>query len=196
MFGEDYIKENIKNAFDYVREIVVGLWGLVQGMYITMLNMLRPKITEQYPENRDKAERMEAFRALLTMPHDADNFHKCTACGICQMNCPNNTIQVISKMEVDPATGKERKVLDRYIYDLGSCIFCALCTQTCPSDAIYWSNDFEHSLFTRGKLYKQLNRSGSSLKPKPAPAATPATAPKPAPTPTATPASTPDPNKA
>jgi NADH-quinone oxidoreductase subunit I len=79
------------------------------------------------------------------------------------MNCPNGTIQVISKKEIDEATGKEKKVLDRYIYDIGSCTFCSLCTITCPQDAIEWSINFEHATFTRPKLYEQLNKEGSSL---------------------------------
>lgn len=146
----------------------------MQGMYITMRNMIRPKVTEQYPENRGKHVYFERFRAELTMPHDADNHHKCTACGICQMNCPNGTIEVISKTITDEATGRPKKVLDRYVYNIGSCIFCSLCTQTCPQDAIEWSNNFEHSTFTLTPLYKQLNHEGSSLKPKPAPALKPA----------------------
>ncbi|MDR2886168.1 MAG: 4Fe-4S binding protein [Rikenellaceae bacterium] len=150
----------------YVTDIFVGLWRLLQGMWIAMRNFWRPKVTEQYPENRGKHQYFEAFRAQLVMPHDQDNHHKCTACGICQMNCPNGTIQIISKMEADPATGKEKKVLDAHLWDLGSCIFCALCTQTCPQDAIEWTNHFEHSLFTREKLLGQLNQPGSSLAPK------------------------------
>lgn len=134
----------------------------MQGMYITMLNMLRKKVTEQYPENRGKKVYPEQFRGLLTMPHNAENRHKCTACGICMLNCPNGTIQVISKKETDE-NGKEKKVLDRYVYDLGSCIFCALCTSTCPQGAIEWSNRFEHSVYNKEKLIKQLNQPGSSL---------------------------------
>lgn len=159
---------------NYVKNIFVGIWRLMQGMYIVMLNMIRPKVTEQYPENRGKYEYFERFRAELLMPHDAQNHHKCTACGICQNSCPNGTITITSKMVMDEATGKEKKVLDRHMWDLGSCTFCALCTQTCPQDAIVWSNNFEHSLFTREKLNRQLNRPGSSLAPKPAPAAAPA----------------------
>lgn len=151
------------NAFKYTKNIAVGIYRLGQGMYITMLNFVRPKVTEQYPENRGKKVYPERFRGLLTMTHDADNHHKCTACGICMANCPNGTIRVISRMERDEATGKEKKVLDRYMYDLGSCTFCALCTSNCPFGAIEWSNAFEHALFTPGKLDKQLNRAGSRL---------------------------------
>ena len=150
----------------YILNIVLGVWRLIQGMYITMLNFLRPKVTEQYPENRGEHVYFERFRALLTMPHDVDNHHKCTACGICMRNCPNGTITVMTRMEDDTATGKPRKVLDKHLYDLGSCTFCALCVQGCPFGAIEFSNLFEHSVFTRERLVKQLNRPGSSLAPK------------------------------
>ncbi len=150
----------------YVVDIVLGMWRLGQGMYITMLNFLRPKVTEQYPENRGEHVYFERFRALLTMPHDGENHHKCTACGICARNCPNGTITVTTRTEDDPATGKPRKVLDKHLYDLGSCTFCALCVQGCPFGAIEFSNSFEHSVFTRERLVKQLNRPGSSLAPK------------------------------
>ncbi len=150
-----------------IKDFFGGIWRLMQGMYITMCNMIRPKVTECYPENRGKVFPHDRMRGELTMPHDAENFHKCTACGICSMNCPNGTIQVISKKVLDEETGKEKRVLDRYLYDVGSCTFCALCTQSCPSNAIEWTTNFEHSVFTRSKLVYQLNKEGSSLKPKP-----------------------------
>jgi NADH-quinone oxidoreductase subunit I len=147
----------------YIKNIFLGIYRLLQGMYISLLNMIRPKVTEKYPENRGRKEMMERFRGLLTMPHNEKNEHKCTACGICMINCPNGTIQVISRKEPDETTGKEKRVLDRHLYDLGSCTFCALCTISCPQDAIAWSPVFEHTVFTRNKLVKQLNREGSKL---------------------------------
>jgi len=153
----------MKSVIEYIKKIVVGIWNLMLGMKITWINLFRKKITEQYPENRDTQVMFERFRGLLTMPHNANNEHKCTACGICQMNCPNGTIQVISKTETDEATGKSKKVLDQYLYNLGSCIFCDLCVQTCPSDAIAWSQKFEHSVFRREILLKQLNKPGSKM---------------------------------
>ncbi|MDE7108467.1 MAG: 4Fe-4S binding protein, partial [Muribaculaceae bacterium] len=99
--------------------------------------------------------------------------HKCIACGICQMNCPNGTIQLTTKM-VDLPDGKKKRKLDKYMYDLGSCTFCMLCVTTCPQDALEFTNDFEQAVFTRGSLIKQLN-----YRPEPADS-TPAAAPKPA----------------
>jgi NADH-quinone oxidoreductase subunit I len=146
----------------HIKGIVFGLYHLFQGMYITMLNMIRPKVTEQYPENRGKKIYFDRFRGLLVMPHNEDNKHRCTACGICMMNCPNGTISVISQTVTDEA-GKKKKILDKYLYDIGSCTFCSLCTLSCPQNAIEWSNAFEHSVFTRAKLEQRLNREGSSL---------------------------------
>lgn len=157
--------------FKYIANIFKGIYALMQGMYVTMVNYCRPKVTEKYPENRATAKPHERMRGQLEMLHDSNNQHKCTACMICQNSCPNGTIKITTRMEVDPETGKEKKVLDRYTYDLGSCIFCGLCTRSCPQDAISWSTNFEHSVFTRSKLYEQLNAEGSSLKKK-APAVT------------------------
>ncbi|MDR1738533.1 MAG: 4Fe-4S binding protein [Candidatus Symbiothrix sp.] len=148
---------------EYIKNIIIGLWRLMQGMYITLLNLIRKKVTEQYPENRGKVFPHDRMRGELLMPHNDANEHRCTACGICQMNCPNGTIEVISKKIIDEATGKEKRVLDKYLYNIGSCIFCALCTESCPSNAIEWSNHFEHSVYDRSKLINQLNKEGSSL---------------------------------
>ena len=148
---------------NYITEIFVGIFRLLQGMYITMLNFIRPKITEQYPENRGKKFPYEQMRGQLIMPHDENNQHKCTACMICMTNCPNGTIQITTKKEIDEETGKEKKVLDKYMYDLGCCTFCSLCTWTCPQNAIEWSLNFEHAMYTRSKLNEQLNKEGSSL---------------------------------
>lgn len=147
---------------NYIKELISGIWALLQGMKITMINFCRPKVTEQYPENRGKKQPFERFRGELVMLHNEKNEHKCTACGICQMNCPNHTIKVMTRQETTE-DGKTKKVLDKYMYDLGSCTFCGLCTQVCPQKAISWTPNFEHAVFTRSKLEKQLNHAGSKL---------------------------------
>ena len=147
--------------------------SLVTGMAVTGKEFVTPKITEQYPENRDTLKIADRFRAELTLKYDAQGHHKCIACGICQMNCPNGTISLTTKM-VDLPDGKKKRKLDKYMYDLGSCTFCMLCVTTCPQDALEFSNDFEQAVFTRSKLVHQLN-----YRPEPADDA-PAPAPKPA----------------
>ena len=155
----------MSSVSEYFSGLFGGIKSLLTGMRITWGELWTKKITEQYPENRATLVIPDRFRGELTMPHDENNEHACTACGICQLNCPNGTIQVISR-SIETEDGKKKKVLDKYIYDLGLCTFCNLCVITCPSDAIKFANTFENSLFTRSKLIEQLNRDGSKLREK------------------------------
>ncbi len=155
----------MSSVSEYFSGLFGGIKSLLTGMRVTWGELWAKKVTEQYPENRATLVIPERFRGELTMPHDENNEHACTACGICQMNCPNGTITVVSKM-IETEEGKKKKILDRYVYDLGMCTFCNLCVITCPSDAIKFSNTFENSLFTRKKLIEQLNHEGSKLREK------------------------------
>jgi NADH-quinone oxidoreductase subunit I len=155
----------MRSFSQYTSDIFKGIRSLLGGLSVTWKVLWERKVTSQYPENRDTLVISDRFRAELEMPHDDKNEHACTACGICQMNCPNGTIQVISKT-IDLPDGKKKKILDRYVYDLGMCTFCNLCVITCPSDAIRFSNKFENASFTRGKLIMQLNQEGSKLREK------------------------------
>ena len=157
---------------NYIKNIFSGIWALLQGMYITMLNFLRPKITEQYPENRGKQPMFERFRGELILPHNENNEHKCTACGLCQSGCPNGTITIVAK-QIETGDGKTKKALDKYLYDTRSCTFCDLCRQSCAFKALDWSQNFEHAVFTRSAMVKQLNKPGSKIEEKKAAAPPP-----------------------
>lgn len=158
---------------EYFSEAGKGLKSLIDGMVVTGKELVTPKITECYPENRATLNIADRFRAELTLKYDKDGRHKCIACGICQMNCPNGTIQLTTKM-VDLPDGKKKRKLDKYMYDLGSCTFCMLCVTTCPQDALEFSNDFEQATFTRGSLLKQLNYRPETAEDLSAPAPKPA----------------------
>lgn len=150
----------------YIASFFSGLWSLLVGMRITGLHFIRRKVTEQYPENRATLKMADRFRGTLTLIYDENNEHKCISCGICQNNCPNGTIQITSN-KITTEDGKTKRVLDKYIYDLGSCTFCQLCVVTCPQDALAFDQKFEHAVFTREKLVQQLNHTETST-PKPA----------------------------
>ena len=149
----------------YFSGLFTGIKSLLFGMSVTWKELWTKKVTRQYPENRDTLVISDRFRCELVMPHDENNEHACTACGICQMNCPNGTITVNSKM-IETEDGKKKKILESHIWDLGMCTFCNLCVITCPSDAIKFENTFENAVFTRSKLVQQLNAEGSKLREK------------------------------
>ena len=149
---------------NYIKGIIKGVWSLLVGMKVTGSYFVRPWkiVTQQYPENRKTLVMYDRFRGEIIMPHNEKNEHRCTGCGICEINCPNGTIEVISKMVVNDE-GKKKREIDRHIYRMGMCTFCGLCVKTCPSDALAFGQDFEHAVFDRNKLTKILNKEGSTL---------------------------------
>lgn len=142
-----------------------GIRSLLTGMKVTLREFFTKKTTEQYPENRATLKMYDRYRGSLELIHNERNEHKCVACGICEMNCPNGTIHVHSDM-ITEEDGKKRKVLRVYEYDLGSCIFCQLCVVNCPHGALRFTTEFENAVFTREKLVRRLNREGSVLEKK------------------------------
>ncbi len=157
---------------EYFSSLFKAIVSLVKGLEVTGKELVTPKVTEQYPENRATLKIADRFRATLEFDYNAEGIHKCIACGICQTSCPNGTIDIQTKM-VDMPDGKKKKKLDKYMYDLGSCTFCMLCVTNCPTKAIKFSNEFEQSVYTREKLVKQLNYLPEKEAPAPAPVAAP-----------------------
>ncbi len=154
----------MRSIIQYFSEIYRGVKSLLKGMMVTGSYFVRPGtiVTQKYPENRKTLVMMERFKGEVVMPHNEKNEHKCTGCGICEINCPNGTIEVITKT-IETPDGKKKKVIDKHIYRLGMCTFCALCVKTCPSNALAFSQEFEHAVFDRSKLVKVLNQPGSQL---------------------------------
>ena len=142
----------------YIKGLLSGIGSLLTGLKVTGREFFTPKVTEQYPENRSTLKMFDRFCGELVMPHDAEGKNRCIACGLCQAACPNGTIHITTETVTDPETGKPKRRLARYEYDLGSCMFCQLCVNACPHDAIRFSTAFEHAVYTRSKLVKTLNK--------------------------------------
>lgn len=138
----------------YFGKLFHGIGTLLTGFKVTGKEFFTRKVTEEYPDNRDTLQISPRFRGRLTMPDPA----KCVACGLCQINCPNDTIKVVSKVVEDEQTGRKKKVLVSYEYDLGACMFCQLCVNACPHDAITFSTDFENAVYDRNHLKLTLDK--------------------------------------
>lgn len=147
----------------YFADLFNGVYSLLKGMKVTGYYFIRPDkiVTQQYPENRKKLTMYDGYKGEIIMPHNSNNEHKCTGCGICQINCPNGSIEVLTfTEEID---GKSKKVLDKHLYHIDMCTFCGLCVKTCPSNALDYGKAFERAMFNRKLFTKQLNQPGSKL---------------------------------
>jgi NADH-quinone oxidoreductase subunit I len=154
----------MKAIWNYISSVLKGVWTLIQGMQVTGGYFFRPWriVTQQYPENRRTLEMFERFRGEVIMPHNENNEHKCTGCGICEINCPNGSIEVIHMMVLTP-DGKKKRAIDKHIYHLGMCSLCNLCVKNCPTGAIVMAPNFEHALWDRSQLTRVLNKLGSKI---------------------------------
>lgn len=158
----------MKEIIKYFSDIFMAVKSLTGGMMVTGKYFVSPRqiVTQKYPENRRKLEMFDRFKGELIMIHDENNRHKCNGCGICEMNCPNGSIEIITN-KITNEEGKQERIIDKHIYHLSMCTFCGLCVKACPSKTLAFSQDFEHSVFDRNKLTKVLNQPGSSIKKEP-----------------------------
>ncbi|MDI9338063.1 MAG: NADH-quinone oxidoreductase subunit I [Alphaproteobacteria bacterium] len=149
-------------TFNYIKDLIHAIRSLLKGMKITLKYFFSPKriITQQYPTM--KPVLAEKFRGEVVLIHDEQNEHKCTGCTSCEIACPNGTIKIVTKQEVNEA-GKKKKALDVFVYHLELCTMCGLCVEACPTAAIYMKNSYEHSTFDRHTLLRKLNQEGSKL---------------------------------
>ena len=155
----------------YFKGIKNATKTLATGLKVTMKEYFTPKSTEQYPENRKttlhvaKRHRGRLVFKRVEDPNDPQAVkrglkigdYKCTACTMCEKACPNDTIKITSHMDTDPETGKKKKVLDDYQYDLGDCMFCELCVNACSFGAVECPNGLVNSVVDRSKLVLHLN---------------------------------------
>lgn len=149
----------------YITEVYGAVKSLLTGMKLTGYYFTHPKeiITEEYPDNRHTLVLADRFRGEVVMKHDDNNEHACTGCSACELACPNGTIKIVNKFEVN-AEGKKKKAIDAFVYHLELCTMCNLCIEACPTDAIKMAQTFEHSVYDRRLLTKQLNKPGSKIR--------------------------------
>lgn len=148
----------------YIKDVWSALRSLWTGLRRTLYYFTHHKeiITQEYPNNRNTLVLPERFKGEVVMPHNEVNEHRCTGCTACELACPNGTIKVITKFDINPE-GKKKKAIDKLVYHLELCTLCNLCVEACPSDAIKMAQTFEHSVYNRNDLIKVLNKPGSKI---------------------------------
>ncbi len=110
--------------------------GTVQPFWVTLRNMLRKPVTQQYPEQ--KPQLSPRYRARLILTRDPDGGERCVACHLCSAACP---VDCISMQAMEGADG--RRYAAWFRINFARCIFCGLCTEACPTLAIQVTGDFE-----------------------------------------------------
>jgi len=111
--------------------------AILKGMHLTLKNMLRPKVTMQYPEQ--KFTPPASYRGRPVLVQENNGVERCVACGLCSRVCPALAIEVqASETELE----KERYP-QKFEINMLRCIFCGFCEEVCPEEAIVMSKDYE-----------------------------------------------------
>ncbi len=115
--------------------------GIVKGLTVTMKNLLRSRVTTQYPEQRLVPSRRTRGNQLVW------NRNKCTGCATCVRTCPQGVIRIVTSVGED-----NQYAVDTFEVDTGYCISCGLCVEACPYGVLFMGYDYELAKYRRGEL--------------------------------------------
>jgi NADH-quinone oxidoreductase subunit I len=118
---------------------------LATGFAITFRQMFKPKVTVNYPHEKNPiSTRFRGEHALRRYPNGEE---RCIACKLCEAICPALAITI----EAEPREDGSRRTT-RYDIDMVKCIYCGFCQEACPVDAIVEGPNFEFAAETREEL--------------------------------------------
>jgi NADH-quinone oxidoreductase subunit I len=125
-----------------LKQIVESAGAITDGFKLTLRTMLRPTVTEHYPD--EPPNFMPRYRGLHVLQRDEQGLEKCVACFLCSAACPANCIYI----EAEDNTSEQRisageRYAEVYNIDYNRCIFCGYCVEACPTDAITHGHGFE-----------------------------------------------------
>lgn len=128
--------------------------AILGGMGITLKHFFKKPVTVSYPEvKRDIAG---VFRGQHTLKRDEKGAERCTACGLCAVACPAETITMTAaeRKKGEESLYREEKYAAVYEINMLRCIFCGLCEEACPKEAIFLTDRIVPSNFERdGFIY-------------------------------------------
>jgi NADH-quinone oxidoreductase subunit I len=120
--------------------------GMLKSLGVTFVELLKPKYTVRYPEERLVLPPGYRGAPLLVLDEEK-NRARCAGCGVCVRTCPQGVINIETKTRPDGS----REVLS-YQVEINRCLFCGLCEEACPFNAIKMSEWFELPAYARTAL--------------------------------------------
>ena len=142
-----------------IRNTATGILSLFQGLWVTLVNWVRPKTTIRYPFQRREVS--PRYRGLLMLRRDPETGKlKCTACGLCERACPARAIAIEGE-----GKGKERLPRE-YKVDYGRCMFCRMCVEECPFEALAMTGEYEYAVYDRDGLVVGLKQLAGEGRPQ------------------------------
>jgi NADH-quinone oxidoreductase, chain I len=128
----------------YIPQIIGGLW-------ITLKNLFKRKVTLQYPEQRPVLT--NRYRGEPTLIKDPDGREKCVSCQLCEFVCPPKAIKIVpGEISADSENAFIEKAPAEFKINMLRCIFCGLCQEVCPERAIVLQKNFTVCGYDRASM--------------------------------------------
>jgi NADH-quinone oxidoreductase subunit I len=116
---------------------------ILKGLSLTFKNMVRPKFTFEYPE--EKFIPPSSYRGRPVLVEDSNGEERCVACGLCSRVCPALAIEV----QAGETEREKERYPEKFEINMLRCIFCGFCEEVCPEEAIIMSKDYELAFSNR-----------------------------------------------
>lgn len=125
--------------------MITQIWSQLRTTWMIFLHLFRPKVTQQYPE--EKPDLPPRWRGRIILSRDPDGQERCVACYLCAAACP---VDCIALQKTEDETG--RWYPEWFRINFSRCIFCGYCEEACPTYAIQLISDFEMSEYDRQNM--------------------------------------------
>ena len=135
--------------------VVPNIPSTFKGFGVTLKQVFRKPITQQYPEYlRPVYPRFRGRHKLHRFSEGADaGLEKCVGCSLCAAACPADCIRVVAAENTpEHRVSAGERYAAVYEINLSRCIFCGYCEVACPFDAITMGHDYEMSDYHRPDL--------------------------------------------
>ena len=131
--------------------------AIVKGLKITFVNMFRPKVTLEYPEERPTIP--VGYRGVPTLVKDPHGREKCVSCQLCEFVCPPKAIRITpGSIPANASNANVEKAPKEFEINMLRCIYCGLCQEVCPEEAIFLQDVFSLSGYSREELVFQKDK--------------------------------------
>ena len=125
-----------------LQQIVESAGAITDGLKLTLRTMLRPTVTEHYPDEAPAFA--PRYRGLHVLQRDENGLEKCVGCFLCSAACPANCIYIeAAENTAEKRISAGERYAEVYNIDYNRCIFCGYCVEACPTDAITHGHGFE-----------------------------------------------------
>jgi len=124
---------------------------VVSGLAITFKNLMRKKVTMEYPDVKPPIPAY--YRGQPALVKDPNGREKCVSCQLCEFVCPPKAITITpGSIPEGSEYSHVEKAPQEFEIDMLRCIYCGMCEEVCPEEAIFMQDVYSLNGLSRDEL--------------------------------------------